>query len=69
MSDDGTMATGAGGITGDTAPRLHETSGAQLRSDRPAASQADALAEFVKQQPVTVALAALIIGYLLGKIT
>jgi hypothetical protein len=31
--------------------------------------QTDQLADFVKQQPFTAALIALVIGYLLGKVT
>lgn len=70
MSDDGTMAAGAGGETPSTGPKLYDAAGEQIRPDRRAAShQADALADFVKQQPFTAALAGLMIGYLLGKIT
>jgi len=32
-------------------------------------SQTDQLADFVKQQPFTAALVALVIGYVLGKVT
>jgi hypothetical protein len=70
MSDDGTMAPGALNEARSPDPKLYSPSGEPLRS-RPgsASDQADQLAEFVKQQPFTAALVALVIGYLLGKVT
>lgn len=45
-------------------------SGSQANSvGNAAAGQVDQLATFVREQPLSAALAALIIGYLLGKIT
>jgi hypothetical protein len=40
-----------------------------LREQRQARDQRDQLAAFMQDQPITAALIALIIGYLLGKIT
>ena len=70
MSDDGAMATGAPQETRDPEPKLYSASGEPLRSDsRATQNQTDQLADFVKQQPFTAALVALVIGYLLGKVT
>jgi ElaB/YqjD/DUF883 family membrane-anchored ribosome-binding protein len=70
MSDDGTMATGASDETRDAGPKLYGASGEPLRpSSRSTKNQTDQLADFVKQQPFTAALVALVIGYLLGKVT
>lgn len=44
-------------------------SGSLLRTVRPAPDDTDQLAAFVRQQPLTAALAALAIGYVLGKIS
>ncbi len=68
MSDDGTMAPGAAGETRSGDTRLYSASGEALRSGS-ASTQTDQLADFVKQQPFTAALVALVIGYLLGKVT
>lgn len=67
MSDGGSMASGAPGMR-DTDTKLYGASGEPLRSTS-ASAQSDQLADFVKQQPVTAALVALVIGYLLGKVT
>ncbi len=67
MSDDGTMAPGAP-ETRNTDTRLYSASGEPLRSGS-GSTQTDQLADFVKQQPFTAALIALVIGYLLGKVT
>jgi hypothetical protein len=70
MSDDGTMATGAPNETRDAGPKLYGASGGQLHSgSQSLPSQIDPLANFVKQRPFTSALLALVLGYLLGKIT
>jgi hypothetical protein len=71
MSDDGTIASTLGGATGGqtAGQQLYGASGEPLRGRRPEGSQTDQLAAFVQQQPVTAALAALVIGYFLGKIT
>jgi hypothetical protein len=70
MSDDGTMAPGAPNETPDANPKLYNASGEPLRSRAGSASDpTDPLADFVKQQPFTAALAALVVGYLLGKVT
>jgi hypothetical protein len=70
MSDDGTMATGAPNETRDAGPKLYGASGEPLQSGvRSSPDQIDPLAGFVKQRPFTSALLALVIGYLLGKIT
>jgi hypothetical protein len=70
MSDDGTMATGAPNETRDAGPNLYGASGETLYSgSRSSPAQIDPLAGFVKQRPFTSSLAALVIGYLLGKIT
>ena len=54
----------------DAASRLYDTAGQPLRATAQAAGdQADELATFVREQPLTAALVALIIGYILGKIT
>jgi hypothetical protein len=67
MSDDGTIATGE---TRDTGPRLDGVPGEPLHSgSRATHNQTDQLADFVKQQPFTAALVALVVGYLLGKVT
>jgi hypothetical protein len=70
MSDDGTMATRAPNETRDTGPKLYGASGEPLHAvSRSSAEENDPLAGFVKQRPFTSALVALVIGYLLGKIT
>jgi ElaB/YqjD/DUF883 family membrane-anchored ribosome-binding protein len=70
MSDDGTTAPGASNDTRDAASKLYSAAGEPLRSASGSASnQTDQLAEFVKHQPYTAALVALVIGYLLGKVT
>jgi hypothetical protein len=67
MSDDGSTASGAPGTRdGDT--KLYGASGEPLRSSS-GTTQTDQLADFVKQQPFTAALVALVVGYLLGKVT
>ena len=70
MSDDGTMAPGAPGETREADPRLLNASGEPLRTGaRRTTNETDQLADFVKQQPFTAALVALVVGYLLGKVT
>jgi hypothetical protein len=70
MSDDGTMAGGAPDERRDAAPKLPGASGDPVHSgSRSTGSQTDLLADFVKQQPLTAAVVALVIGYLLGKVT
>jgi hypothetical protein len=71
MSDDGAIASGLGRATGGptTESKLYGASGEPLRGWRPERGQTDQLAAFVHEQPVTAALAALVIGYFLGKIT
>ena len=66
MSDDGSTASGAQMRETDT--ELFGASGEPLRSTSGPA-QSDQVADFVKQQPLTAALVALVIGYLLGKVT
>jgi hypothetical protein len=61
MSDNGMMATGAPDEWRDAGPKLPCASG-DPEPDR-------SLADFVKQQPLTAALLAVGIGYLLGKVT
>jgi hypothetical protein len=61
MSDDGTLAPGAPNETPDTNPKLSRPGSASEPTDQ--------LADFIKQQPLTAALAALVVGYLLGKVT
>jgi hypothetical protein len=70
MSDDGTTA--AAGLDNPPAGggrRLYNASGEPLREQRQARDQRDQLAAFMQDQPITAALIALIVGYLLGKIT
>jgi hypothetical protein len=70
MSDDGTMATGAPNERRDAEAKLPGASGEAVHSEPvPNPSQTDLLADFVKQQPLTAALVALVIGYVLGKVT
>ena len=72
MSSDTTIgaATDAKNSVRDAASRLYDSSGQPLRATVEAAgSQADELATFVREQPLTSALVALMIGYILGKIT
>jgi hypothetical protein len=67
MSDDGSTAAGATGMR-DSETKLYGAAGEPLRSTSGSAAS-DQLADFVKQQPLTAALVALVIGYLLGKVT
>lgn len=69
MSDDGTVAPGVASATRDTGTGLYSASGDPLRSGSGTSIQTDQLAEFVKQQPFTAALVALVVGYMLGKVT
>ena len=72
MSDDGTMAGAptAANEARDAGSKLYDASGELLRAGaQPVQNQTDQLAGFVQQQPLTAALVALIIGYLLGKVT
>jgi ElaB/YqjD/DUF883 family membrane-anchored ribosome-binding protein len=70
MSEDGTMATGASNEARNAEPKLSGASGEPVRSgSQLTQNQTDQLADFVKQQPFTAALVALVIGYLLGKIS
>jgi hypothetical protein len=52
----------------DSETKLYGAAGEPLRSTSGSAAS-DQLADFVKQQPLTAALVALVIGYLLGKVT
>ena len=67
MSGDTTMgaASDATKSARDAASRLYDSAGQPMRTT----AQADELATFVREQPLTAALSALIIGYILGKIT
>jgi hypothetical protein len=50
--------------------RLYGATGERLRpTGRQDQNQSDQLADFIQQQPLTAALVALVIGYLLGKMT
>jgi hypothetical protein len=70
MSDDGTMATGTSDERRDGGGELPGASGDPVHSgSRSTGSQTDLLADFVKQQPLTAAVLAVVIGYLLGKVT
>ena len=70
MSDNATMAPGASSDPGAAAAQLYNAAGEPLRTaSQAASSQTDQLVDFVKQRPVTAALTALVVGYLLGKIT
>jgi hypothetical protein len=64
------MASGAPNDGRDTDPKLYNASG-ELLNARPGSTSntTDQLADFVKQQPFTAALVALVVGYLLGKVT
>ena len=72
MSDDGTMASDpsmSSGVRG-TESKLYDASGEPLRTGlRSAEKQTDQLIDFVQAQPLTAALVALVVGYLLGKVT
>ena len=69
MSDEGTMAPGVSDEARNAEPKLHGASGESVRSgSKLTQSQTDQLADFVKQQPFTAVLVALVVGYLLGKI-
>ena len=61
MSDDGAATATPG--TGSTPPASPPSSAFG------AAGQSDPLASFIQEQPFTAALAAMIVGYFLGKIT
>ena len=72
MSGDKTMGTAPDTTSSmrDTANRLYDSAWQPMRGAVQAAQgQADQLATFVREQPLTAALSALIIGYILGKIT
>jgi hypothetical protein len=72
MSDDGTMASTVNMPNEREAePKLYGASGEPLRTrSRSTPDQTtDQLAGFVQQQPFTAALVALVLGYLLGKVT
>lgn len=72
MSSDATIgaASDATKSVRDTASRLYDSAGQPLRATAQAAGgQADELATFVREQPLTAALVALMVGYILGKIT
>ena len=72
MSDDGTMATPPGTAREGqgTERKLYDAAGEPVhRNAQPPPGQVDQLATFVREQPLSAVLAAIIIGYLLGKIT
>ncbi len=70
MNDAGTAAAGAPNEAPNVNPKLYSASGEPLRPRSGSGSAStDQLADFVKQQPFTAALVALVIGYMLGKIT
>ena len=72
MSDDGRTASAAGMSDERQAkPKLYGASGEPLRTRSLSTSDqtTDQLAAFVREQPFTAALVALVVGYLLGKIT
>ncbi len=53
-----------------TGPKLYDASGGLLRGGpQPDRHQSDQLVAFVQEQPLMAALAALVLGYFLGKIT
>jgi hypothetical protein len=67
---EGTIATGVPNERRDAEPKLPGASDEAVDSgSRSSQHQTDLLADFVKQQPFTAALVALVIGYLLGKVT
>ncbi len=70
MSDEAGSAPATASNVRNNGPSLYSASGERLRaSGQQVQNQTDQLAEFVQQQPLTAALAALIIGYFLGKIS
>ena len=69
MSDDGSMASAGLENPPTGGGKLYNASGEPLRGGGTVREQRDQLAAFVHDQPVTAALAALVIGYFLGKIT
>jgi ElaB/YqjD/DUF883 family membrane-anchored ribosome-binding protein len=67
---EGTIGTGVPNERRATDPKLPGASDEAVdSSSRSSQNQTDLLADFVKQQPFTAALVALVIGYLLGKVT
>jgi ElaB/YqjD/DUF883 family membrane-anchored ribosome-binding protein len=73
MSGDGTTASAAGTSNERQAePKLYSASGEPLRTGSRSTSDQktdDQLIVFVREQPFTAALVALVVGYFLGKIT
>lgn len=70
MSDEAGSAAKMSSDVRNDGPRLHDATGERLRSSgRQDQGQTDQLADFIQQQPLTAALVALVIGYLLGKMT
>jgi hypothetical protein len=69
MSDD---ASSAPGMANDVQPDVstpYAASGGLLRAAREPPHDTDQIAAFVQQQPLTAALVALVVGYILGKIS
>jgi hypothetical protein len=48
---------------------LYDTTGKPLRAAQPGQNQTEQIATFMREEPLASALIALIIGYILGKIT
>jgi hypothetical protein len=72
MSGDGTMDSAPGGSKPamGSEPRLYDASGEPLRpASGSSHNQTDQLAAFIQEQPLTAAMVALVVGYLLGKVT
>ena len=72
MSNDGTMASDPSISNGvrDAGSKLYDASGEPLQTgSRPVEKQSERLVDFVQGQPLTAALIALVVGYLLGKVT
>lgn len=70
MSDEAGSAPVTPNEAQDGATSLYNAAGERIHSSgRQVQKQTDQLAEFVQQQPLTAALVALVIGYLLGKVT
>nr|WP_294554960.1 hypothetical protein [uncultured Rhodopila sp.] len=71
MNDEAGSAPGPGGNGQPDLSTPYAASGGLLRAagQQQTLDQTDQLATFVRQQPLTAALAALAVGYVLGKIS
>jgi hypothetical protein len=71
MNDEAGSPPGPGNNGQPNPSTFYAASGGLLRAagQQPTLDQTDQLAAFVRQQPLTAALVALAIGYLLGKIS